>query len=112
MMQLTLCQMAILKNGYNLIYRNGRHVYEHRFKIEQLLGRRLKRHEQVHHKNGKRADNRLSNLELCESQLHHARISKTYGRPKQKPCYCGRAAHGNKLCKNHYAQTFRKAQGW
>ena len=32
--------------------------------MERIIGRRLSRTEQVHHKNGKRDDNRPNNLEL------------------------------------------------
>lgn len=46
------------KNGY---------VLEHRAKAEQKIGRTLKKHEDVHHKNGNKKDNRMSNLEV----LHH-----------------------------------------
>ena len=39
-------------------------VYQHRFVIGEAIGRPLRSTENVHHKNGNRADNRLENLEL------------------------------------------------
>ena len=39
-------------------------VMEHRQVMEQHLGRKLDRHEVVHHINGNNADNRLANLQL------------------------------------------------
>lgn len=51
-------------SGYLMIKVKGRWMLEHRFVMEQKLGRPLEKHERVHHKDGNRSNNSLSNLEL------------------------------------------------
>lgn len=52
--------------GYRYIHvvGKGKRIFEHRHVMEQLLGRPLHEWENVHHKNGQRADNRPENLEV------------------------------------------------
>jgi hypothetical protein len=60
-------------NGYRILYiwQEGKRCQklEHRVVMERLLRRPLEPHENVHHKNGVRHDNRPENLELwCKPQ--------------------------------------------
>jgi len=49
---------------------NG-YVMEHRYIMEQHIGRYLKREESIHHINGNKTDNRIENLELFSNNSEH-----------------------------------------
>jgi hypothetical protein len=59
---------SIDKHGYRVFSSNGRQTAEHRLVMEQALGRKLRADETIHHKNGKRLDNRPENLEVWASR--------------------------------------------
>jgi hypothetical protein len=60
----------IASNGYVRMWHNGRETYEHRVVAEGFLGRPLLPHEQVHHRNGVKTDNRPANLEVVDARSH------------------------------------------
>ncbi|GAB3640203.1 HNH endonuclease [Spirosoma arcticum] len=64
-----LGSQTVDKTGYVLVYvkgikNRGKWVREHRYVMEQVIGRLLTTREFVHHRNGDREDNRSENLEL------------------------------------------------
>lgn len=71
------------------------YAYEHRVIAEKMLGRRLKRGEIVHHKDGDKANNKKSNLEVLTHHEHHRKHhpnarGRAPGEPnKEISCGCG-----------------------
>ena len=56
-------------------------MFEHRYIMEQHLGRKLNASEAVHHKNHNRNDNRLENLEVMghgeHTKMHHTGLKRS-----------------------------------
>lgn len=84
-------------NGYRVIYSPEHtkamktenwlgYVYEHIIEAERELGRPLRKGEVVHHLNGKRDDNRTSNLIVLEN-AQHLKLHRWlhYGAPYEGP---------------------------
>ena len=78
-----------VKSDYKRITRQGKIMVEHRYIMEQHIGRKLKRNEYVHHINGNKQDNRIENLVIMMPQSHNE-LHKTK-HPKTKICkVCGK----------------------
>lgn len=77
------------KSPYRKLKVRGKNIDEHRHIMETHLGRKLKRNEVVHHKNGNKFDNRIENLELMSMAEHSKLHNRIY--PDTKKCaICGK----------------------
>lgn len=69
----------MLANGYMYINTPKGPVLEHRIVMARIVGRPLRKDEDVHHINGIRTDNREGNL-LLLSHASHTRLHASEGK--------------------------------
>lgn len=81
-----LLSRYLTENGYvrGCVWRGDRlvKVAEHRWVMEQAIGRPLRPEERIHHINRDTADNRIENLRVYASQAEHVRAEH---RKRAKP---------------------------
>lgn len=61
----------ISASGYHIIIVHGEKIPEHRYVMQQHIGRPLLKTEVVHHRDSNRLNNRIENLELLPSNSAH-----------------------------------------
>lgn len=78
------------KWGYKRLRIKGKSVLEHRYTMELHLGRKLSSHEHIHHIDGNKHNNSISNL-LLTSNPTHASIHADKGKAMVEILctYCG-----------------------
>ena len=65
---------CLRKDGYKILWIDGKAIFEHRYIMEKHIGRKLLQKERVHHLNENKLDNRIENLVLLESESAHQKI--------------------------------------
>lgn len=97
-----------IAHGYRYVCTpDGQEVREHRYVMEQHLGRPLRPDEDVHHRNRDRLDNRIENLDVVEHRAHVSLHQNEGGRRRAAICpECGQSFlrlswRPNQTCSKH-----------
>jgi hypothetical protein len=114
-------------NGYILIFKSRHpransfgYIAEHVYIMEKKIGRFLKPNEVVHHKDGKRDNNKLSNLVLMDKNEHNFMHNQRknpfkYGKYRthyRDYCHCGRLKdRRSKKCIECYKKRYVEGRG-
>lgn len=85
-------------NGYVRLKLKHGYVFEHRHVVEQVLGRKLKSNEHVHHINENKQDNRPENLRVFESNAAHNAFHADQYRQRGEPIPPNRPEAVKKRC--------------
>ena len=101
-----------IRRGYRYIIVDRRNILEHRHFMQQKLGRKLSRHEHVHHINHVKHDNRLKNLLLISDKEHRKLHPMISWSKKYKECLrCGTKKiphHSRGHCEYCYNKFIRR----
>jgi hypothetical protein len=107
--RLTNKGFTISTNGYKVIWSEGNPILEHRYIMQQHVGRPLSTDEIVHHVDGDKLNNNLENLRLLargeHSSHHHAQgdVPQRHRIYDTLPCLvCGKRSKARQLCGTHH----------
>jgi hypothetical protein len=96
-------------NGYKYISINGEKTSEHRHVMEKHLGRKLGKHEHIHHINKNTLDNRIENLKIVSMSEHKKEHKgEKYSKEILEDKYCLICGVKLKNKENHFPNKWKK----
>jgi len=100
--------------GYKILTKDGKRIFEHRYIMEKILGRKLKKREKIHHIDGNGLNNSPENLVVLSQSDHIVNFHNNNPRVfnwnnfqkinKNNLCQvCGKKTKSSfGLCRKHY----------